>query len=59
MQKQSSSWPNIVLWITAFIVAWFYNFQPDYECSWYWMYLHGWLISPNWIYSWFLDAKLC
>ena len=58
MQKQSS-WPNIVLWVAAFIVAWFYNFQPDYEYSWYWVFLHGWLIIPNWIYSWFIDAKLC
>lgn len=58
MQKQIS-WFTLLCWVAAFIVAWFYNFQPDYEYSWYWMFLHGWIIIPSWIYSWFIDTKLC
>lgn len=57
--KKQTPWFTILCWVAAFIVAWFYNFQPDYEYSWYWMFFHGWLIIPNWIYSWFIDAKLC
>ena len=49
----------LIIWGIAFIVAWFYDFQPDYEYSWYWMFFHGGLIIPNWIYSWFIDTKLC
>lgn len=58
MQKQIP-WFTLLCWVAAFIVAWFYNFQPDYEYSWYWMFFHGWLIIPSWIYSWFIDTKLC
>ena len=57
--KKQTPWFTILCWVAAFIVAWFYNFQPDYEYSWYWMFFHGWLIIPNWIYSWFIDTKLC
>ena len=58
MQKQNFT-VTLIIWVAAFIVAWFYNFQPDYEYSWYWMFFHGWLIIPSWIYSWFIDTKLC
>ena len=57
--KQQSCIFYLLFFIAAFIVAWFYNFQLDYEYSWYWMFFHGWLIIPSWIYSWFTDTKLC
>ena len=57
--KKQIPWFTLLCWVAAFIVAWFYNFQPDYEYSWYWMFFHGWLIIPSWIYSWFIDTKLC
>ena len=57
--KQQSCIFYLLFFIATFIVAWFYNFQPDYEYSWYWMFFHGGLIIPNWIYSWFTESKMC
>ena len=56
---KNSFWISLGCIIVAFIVAWFYNFKPDYEYSWYWIFFHGWLIIPDWIYSWFVDSKAC
>lgn len=58
MERHNTS-GHVVFWIIAFIIAWFYNFQPGYEYSWWWMFLHGPLIVPNWILSFFIDGKAC
>ena len=48
-----------MLWAFWLIVAYFYIIKPDYEYSWWWMFLHGPLIPANWVLSFFDPSKLC
>ena len=49
----------LISWVFTFIVACFYTIKPDFEYSWWWMFIHGALIPANWVLSFFDASKLC
>ena len=50
----------LIMIIILFCIAFFYNFKSDYEYGWAWaLFLHHWIIIPEWILSLFMDGKTC
>ena len=56
----TSFWGKVICVVAAFIVAYFYMYNPEYEYTWWWAAIfHSWLIIPKWIYGFFIAGMTC